>query len=101
MGVFIAVGIKPSRRVRLWCEQVGGTLPEDVWPMLTELLDGAGTAVRPQVTAPPVAFALGGLVGAGPSIGFPEAPRAWVDALARADEHVTVPDGLFGLVFAD
>jgi hypothetical protein len=76
MGIFIAIGIKPSRRVRLWCERVGGTLPEDVWPVLTELLDGAGTAVRgtavrPKVTAP-VEFALEGLVGAGQSTGFLE-----------------------------
>ena len=100
MGVLIAVGIKPSRQVRLWCEQVGGVLPQDAWPVLTELLDGAGAAVRPQVTAP-VAFALEGLVGAGPAPGFPELPRAWVDAVSQADKHVTVPDGLFGLVFAD
>ncbi|MFD7311085.1 hypothetical protein [Promicromonospora sp. NPDC059942] len=100
MGILIAVGIKRSRQVRLWCEQVGGALPQDVWPVLTELLDGAGTAVRPQVTAP-VAFALEGLVGAGPATGFPEFPRAWVDAVAQSAEHVSVPDGLFDLVFAD
>ncbi len=74
--------------------------PPDAWPVLTELLDGAGAAVRPQVTAP-VAFALEGLVGAGPSTGFPELPPAWVDAVSLADEHVTIPDGLFDLVFAD
>lgn len=100
MGIFIVVGIKPSRQVRLWCEQVGGTLPGDVWPVLTELLDGAGTGVRPQVTAP-VAFALEGLVGAGPSSGFPEVPSAWRTAVAQADEPVRVPDELFDLVFAD
>ncbi|WP_285100670.1 hypothetical protein [Promicromonospora sp. MEB111] len=49
----------------------------------------------------PVAFALEGLVGAGPSTGFPELPPAWVDAVSLADEHVTIPDGLFDLVFAD
>ncbi|MGW2094246.1 hypothetical protein [Promicromonospora sukumoe] len=100
MGILIVVGVKPSQQVRLWCEQVGGTLPDDVWPVLTELLDGAGTAVRPQVTAP-VTFALEGLVGAGPSAGFPEFPRAWVDAVERAEESVSVPDGLFERVFAD
>ncbi|MBL0888904.1 hypothetical protein [Myceligenerans indicum] len=100
LGIFIVVGVKPSRQVRLWCEQVGGTLPEGAWPVLTELLDGAGAAGRPQVTAP-VAFALEGLVGDGPSTGFPEYPRAWVDAVAEADEQVSVPDGLFSLVFTD
>ncbi|WP_454857650.1 hypothetical protein [Promicromonospora soli] len=100
MGIFIAVGIKPARRVRLWCEQVDGTLPDDVWPVLTELLNGAGTGVHPQVTAP-VAFALEGIVGGGPSTEFPEVPRAWVNAAAEADERLTVPDGLFDLVFAD
>ncbi|MFD7023448.1 hypothetical protein [Promicromonospora sukumoe] len=100
MGILIVVGVKPSQQVRLWCEQVGGTLPDDVWPVLTELLDGAGAAVRPQVTAP-VAFALEGLVGAGPSDGFPEFPRAWVDAVERDGAHVSVPDGLFERVFAD
>jgi hypothetical protein len=100
MGIFIAVGIKPSGQVRIWCEQVGGALPSDVWPVLTALLDGAGAGVRPQVTAP-VAFALEGLVGAGPSAAFPEFPSAWVNAMVQSDQPVTVPDGLFDLVFAD
>jgi hypothetical protein len=100
LGIFIAVGVKPSSEIRLWCEQIGGSLPEGAWPVLTELLEGAGTAVRPQVTAP-FAFALEGLVGDGPSNGFPEYPRAWVDAVVQSDEHVSVPDGLFDLVFTD
>ncbi|GAA2220744.1 hypothetical protein GCM10010413_10180 [Promicromonospora sukumoe] len=100
LGILIVVGVKPSQQVRLWCEQVGGTLPDDVWQVLTELLDGAGAAVRPQVTAP-VALALEGLVGAGPSTGFPEFPRAWVDAVERVDAQVSVPDGLFERVFVD
>ena len=101
MGILIVVGVRPSRRVRLWCEQVGGTIPDDIWATLTELLDGAGSAVRPQVTAP-VAFAIEGLVGDGPATGFPEAPGAWLDAARLAsDESVGIPDEMFDLVFAD
>jgi hypothetical protein len=60
--------------------------------VLTELLDGAGSGVRPQVTAP-VAFALEGLISAGPSAAFPEFPSAWINAMAQSDQPVTVPEG--------
>ena len=31
MGVLIVVGIRPSKRTRLWCDQVDGDIPPDVW----------------------------------------------------------------------
>jgi hypothetical protein len=31
LGVLIALGIKPERKVKLWCEVVGGQIPDDVW----------------------------------------------------------------------
>ena len=30
MGVLIVVGIKPGKRVRLWCEQVDGDIQPDI-----------------------------------------------------------------------
>jgi hypothetical protein len=98
MGVLIGVGVLPGERTRLWCETVDGSLPEDIWRAFVDLLEGAGANVRPQVTGP-VAFAIEGLLGAGPTIPFPEIPSSWRDAAMTAAEPLSVPDGLFPLIF--
>ncbi|MEZ5098138.1 MAG: hypothetical protein R2731_19935, partial [Nocardioides sp.] len=99
MGVLIAVGIRPQHRVRLWCEQVGGALAPDRWAQLVALLEGAGRNTLPTVTAP-VALAVEGIIGSGPSDGFPELPSSWVEAARSQNDPVTIPDGLFELIFA-
>jgi len=98
MGVLIGVGVLPGERTRLWCEKVGGAIPDDVWDVFVDLLQGAGAGVRPQVTGP-VAFAVEGLVGGGPAVAFPEVPSPWRDAAKAAAEPLTIPDGLFSLIF--
>ncbi|MEV0897073.1 hypothetical protein [Actinoplanes sp. NPDC049802] len=97
LGVLIAVGIKPERQVKLWCEVVGGQIPGDVWSTFVDLLDGAGVNVRPQVTAP-VAFAIEGILGNGPA-SFPDAPTAWIAAAQGHGQGVSVPEGIFEIVF--
>jgi hypothetical protein len=85
MGILIAVGIKPGQRIRLWCEQVDGDIPPDVWQVFVELLEGAGQDVLPTVSGP-VACALECLLGAGPSTGFPIGPNIWAEAARTARE---------------
>ena len=100
MGVLIVVGIKPGKRVRLWCEQVDGDIPPDIWQVFVELLEGAGQNVLPTVLGP-VACALECLLGAGPSTGFPMGPSIWREAARSAAETLTIPDALFEVVFPD
>ena len=100
LGLLVVVGIKPGRRVKFWCEQVGGHLPADVWDVFVELLEGGGEELRPLVTEP-VAFAIEFLLGAGPSGDFPVGPTAWLQAATRHDDPLEVPDGTFEIVFPD
>jgi hypothetical protein len=79
MGILIAVGIKPGKRVRFWCEQIDGDIPAEVWQAFVELLEGAGQEALPTVSGP-VAWALEYLLGAGPSTGFPIGPSVWSNA---------------------
>jgi hypothetical protein len=99
LGVLIVVGVRPGRRVRIWCDPVGGNLPPDVWDPFVELLQGADETVRPTVTGP-VAFALECLLGAGPGE-FPMGPMAWQQAASQQDGPLSVPDELFEIVFPD
>jgi hypothetical protein len=100
MGILIAAGIKPGKRTRVWCEQIDGHLPPDVWQAFVDLLEGAGRNVVPIVSGP-VACALECLLGAGPSTGFPIGPRIWGDAARSAGKDLEVPDGIFEFVFPD
>ena len=100
LGIFIVVGMKPTDRTKLWCETVGGILPSEVWSTFVDLLEGAGSDVRPQVTGP-FAFALEAVLGAGPATSFPEGPKAWVQAAQSATEPIEIPDDLFRKVFPD
>jgi hypothetical protein len=100
MGILIAVGIKPGQRIRLWCEQVDGDIPPDVWQVFVELLEGAGQNVLPAVSGP-VACALECLLGAGPSTGFPLGPSIWAEAARTAGRDFQIPDTLFEVVFPE
>ena len=100
MGVLIVVGIKPGKRVRLWCEQVDGDIQPDIWQVFVQLLEGAGQNVLPTVLGP-VACALECLLGTGPSTGFPMGPSIWREAARSAAETLTIPDALFEVVFPD
>jgi hypothetical protein len=100
MGVLIAVGIKPGKRNRLWCEQIDGDITPDVWEVFVELLEGAGQGVLPDASGP-VVCALECLLGAGPASGFPLAPRIWQEAGRSATRPLVIPDDLFEIVFPD
>jgi hypothetical protein len=97
LGVLIAVGIKPERRIKLWLEVVGGQIPHDVWSPVASLLDGAGVNVWPLVTAP-VALAIDVVLGNGPA-SFPDVPTAWSEAARTHGQRVAIPEGIFELLF--
>jgi hypothetical protein len=100
LGILIVVGVRPISRTKLWCQIVGGDLPDDVWAVFRELLEGAGADVRPEVSAP-FAFALECLLGSGPDTAFPEMPKAWQEAARLALGPVDVPDELFRTAFPE
>jgi hypothetical protein len=98
MGVLIVVGIRPSKRTMLRCDQVDGGIPPDVWQVFVELLEGDGQDVLPTVSGP-VACALECLLGSGPSADFPIGPNAWQQAARSAGRDLSIPDDLFEVVF--
>lgn len=100
LGILIVVGIKPLGRVRLWCEQVDGVVPVDVWDVFVSLLESAGGRVHPQVLEP-VACALECRLGLGPRSPFPTIPREWQHASESSTAGMAVPDQIFELVFPD
>jgi hypothetical protein len=97
LGILVAVGVKPSQCVKQWCEVIAGTIPADVWSTFVNLLSGAGSGVIPVVRAP-IAFALETRLGRGPDA-FPQVPRSWSEAAAGHESGLSVPDGLFELIF--
>jgi hypothetical protein len=100
MGILIAVGIKPGKRTRLWCEEVDGNITPHTWQVFVQLLEGAGKNVVPTVSDP-VACALECLLGLGPSAGFPIGPDVWGQAARSAGRELSVPDDIFEIVFPD
>ncbi|MGZ0146128.1 hypothetical protein ACXJJ3_03580 [Kribbella sp. WER1] len=98
LGLFLGVGLKPGGQAKVWCDVVDGSLPDDVYAALVELLNGAGTDVRPAATGP-VAFALEGHLGNGPRTPFPELPAAWQST--GINRSVLIPDELFPYVFPE
>jgi hypothetical protein len=100
LGALIVVGIRPGKRVRLWCDRVEGDLPPDVWDAFVESLRSVDDGLYPSV-AQPVAFALECLLGRGPSGGFPIGPSAWEQVANQHDRPLGVPDELFEIVFPD
>ncbi len=97
-GVFIAVGVKPGRKSRVWCDPVAGEIPQHTIAALQDAL----TAVPAiEVRRGPIAFALEvGLWGERPAE-FPQFPHAWGGATRMSREPLKVPDGMFGVVWPD
>ncbi|WP_427893597.1 hypothetical protein ACQHIV_11760 [Kribbella sp. GL6] len=98
LGLFLGVGLKAGGRAKVWCDVIDGSLPADVYEVLLELLNGAGTNVRPTTTGP-VALALEGRLGAGPRGPFPELPTAWRSVVLN--RPLLIPDDLFPEVFPE
>lgn len=97
-GILIAVGVKPGKKVRIWCEAIEGSLPEGILQNLKSSLENIPTV---EVKDGPIAFALCGILWNREVKEFPDMPVVWRKALAESGKNLTVPDGLFELIWAD
>jgi hypothetical protein len=97
-GLLVAVGVKPGKNVRVWCDPVDGEIPAETLAKLERKL---GEVPAVAVRRGPIAFALEIKLWGQQPKNFPEAPKAWVDAAKKAKEPLTIPDSLFKVVWAE
>jgi len=97
-GLLVAVGIKPKKKVKIWCEAVEGGLSQDILGRLEAELANVPTL---DVRKGPVAFTLAGPLWGRTMKKTPEFPTVWTAASNRAKKPLTVPDGLFKLIWPD
>jgi hypothetical protein len=95
-GLLIAVGVKPGKVARVWCEPVEGTVPKDTLARLEEAL----ASVPPlEVKGGPLAFALEVTLAEPGPRAFPELPLAWQKVSTEARSPLLVPDGIFAVLW--
>jgi hypothetical protein len=98
-GLLIAVGIKPGKKARVWCEGVEGEMPAAV---LRKLEQELGKVEAVPVKNGPVAFGMEVKLREQAVQRFPEFPAAWVEAARRSKTRVLVPpDELFKVIWPD
>ena len=97
-GLLIAVGVKPDKKVKVWCDPVDGEIPADVLARLEKRL---GDLPAVAVNQGPIAFALEVKLWGQKPGKFPEMPQAWIEAAKKSKEPLMVPDGLFKLLWPD
>jgi len=94
-GVLVAVGVKPGKKARVWCDPVDGAIPVATLAQLERKL---GEVPAVAVKRGPIAFALEiNLRGQKPKE-FPGAPKAWAEAAKKANKPLTIPDDLFQII---
>ena len=97
-GMLIGVGVGLDRESRVWCEPVGGDLPPEDILELEEQLD----AISPlEVQGGPIAFGIEIRHAGRTDFEFPPFPRVWMEAASQSTEPITIPDGLFQLIWPD
>jgi hypothetical protein len=97
-GLFVAVGVKPNQRVRVWCDAVDGEIPPETLAKLEKTLaDVPSVAVKNG----PIAFALEVKLGGQTPEKFPVFPNVWTDAAKASKQPLMVPDVMFKAVWAD
>jgi hypothetical protein len=96
-GMLIAVGIKPGKRSRAWCEAVEGRIPPAVLSDLEKTLAEAPTI---DVKDAPMAFAIELQLGAAKVKEYPAFPKAWSEA-SKSSEPLMIPDELFKVIWPD
>jgi hypothetical protein len=97
-GLFVAVGVKPGKKARVWCEAVDGEIPTET---LTKLEEKLGEVPAVAVKQGPIAFAVEIKLWGQKPEKFPELPKAWREAGQKSKEPLMVPDGLFKVVWPD
>jgi tetratricopeptide (TPR) repeat protein len=98
-GLLIAVGIKPGKKSRVWCESVGGEIAEAVLRDLEKEL----AKVEPiSVKNGAVAFGIEAMIRGQNVDDFPQFPRAWLEAAKTSNIRIIVPpDELFKVLWAE
>ena len=97
-GVLVGVGIKPSGKVRIWAEAIGGEIRGELLQAFADVLE---QCPLPPVSNGPIAFAMEfGLWNQTPAE-FPMIPTAWQEAVKAAGKPLLVPDGVFAAIWPD
>ena len=97
-GLLVAVGVKPGRKARVWCDPVDGAIPVATLVSLERKLR---EVPAPAIKGGPIAFTLElKLWGQRPER-FPELPKAWAEAAKKAKEPLMIPDALFKVVWPE
>jgi hypothetical protein len=98
-GLLIAVGIKPGKKARVWCQSVEGEIPAKVLQKLEKELAKVETIA---LNNGPVAFGMEVKVR-GSEVGrFPEFPSVWLEAARKVEgTRLVPPDDLFKLIWPD
>jgi hypothetical protein len=97
-GLLIAVGVKPGKRVKIWCEAFEGEMPDAT---LAELEAKLESVVPADPKNGPIAFRLAGPICGRTVKSHPEFPEAWGRVSALAGKKVRLPDGLFKVIWPD
>lgn len=96
-GLLVAVGIKGSKKSRVWCEAVEGHCP----PELLRSIE-AKLAQEPAISLrrPPVAFGMKIKLWGQTPKQYPEFPKSWVETAERSRSKVLIPpDDLFKVLW--
>ncbi len=96
-GLLITIGIKPGKKARVWCEAVGGEIPDKV---LSEL-EAKLSKIKTVDTKENFAYSLECRLGEKEAKGFPIIPKKWSDASKSAKKPPVVPDEMFPLIWKD
>jgi hypothetical protein len=97
-GLLIVVGVKPDKKVKVWCEAVDGDIPEDT---LTKLETKLSEVTPVAVKQGPIAFALDMKLAGQKPEKFPEMPKKWAAGAEKSKEPLLIPDGLFKVIWPD
>lgn len=97
-GVLVAVGIKPGKKARAWCEAVEGTIPPATLRSFEQSLSKIATF---DVQKGPIAFALNVELHGKQAAKFPFVPKVWMDTAKNPKGRGIVPDGPFKVLWPD
>ena len=97
-GLLIAVGVKPGKRSRVWCDAVDGKIPAGTLAELEKILSEVPAI---DVREAPMAFAIEIRLGTKTVKEFPMFPAVWSEAIKKSGDQFTIPDGLFKIIWPD
>jgi len=98
-GLLIAVGVKPGKKTRVWCQGVEGEIPDRI---LRKLEGELAKVEAIPVTNGALAFGMEVKLNGQRVSRFPEFPAAWLEAARRSGtKRLVPPDELFKVLWPD